>query len=129
MSNAPDYNGDLTLAFQVKDRKASIDWYGKFLGFQLMYDVAEIGWCEMATPVEGGKVSVGFSEVETPKVGQGPVPTFGVRDIDVARKHLEGGGVRFDGETIEIPGMVKLATFFDPDGNTLMFSQTLMNAG
>jgi predicted enzyme related to lactoylglutathione lyase len=52
-------------------------------------------------------------------------PTFGVKDIEHARSQLEGNGVRFDGDTIEIPEMVKLATFFDPDGNSLMLYQTL----
>ena len=33
--------------------------------------------------------------------------------------------MRFDGETREIEGMVKLATFYDPDGNALMLSQRL----
>jgi len=31
----------------------------------------------------------------------------------------------FDGDTIEIPELVKLATFFDPDGNSLMLYQSL----
>ena len=50
---------------------------------------------------------------------------FGVVDIDVARAELEGKGVRFDGDTIELPGMVKLASFFDPDGNRYMLAQSL----
>ena len=50
---------------------------------------------------------------------------FGVTDIDAARTEMEGKAVRFDGETQVIPGMVKLATFFDPDGNSYMLSQSL----
>ena len=33
--------------------------------------------------------------------------------------------VKFDGETQTVPGMVKLATFFDPDGNKLMLYEDL----
>jgi hypothetical protein len=33
--------------------------------------------------------------------------------------------VRFDGDTMTIEGMVKLATFYDLDGNKLMFSENL----
>ena len=33
--------------------------------------------------------------------------------------------MRFDGETNEIEGMVKLATFYDPDGNSFMLAQSL----
>ena len=81
-----------------------------------------MGWCELSTSVDG--VNVGLSQVESLKPG-GPTPTFGVTDIDQARSQLEGKGVRFDGDTIDIPQMVKLATFFDPDGNSLMFFQSL----
>lgn len=122
---AIETSGSLTLAFQVKDRKRAIAWYEKILGFNLLYDVEEIGWCELDARITGGTVSVGLSEVETPKVGQGPVPTFSVVDIDIARREMERADVRFDGDTIEIEGMVKLATFYDPDGNALMLSQSL----
>ena len=40
-----------------------------------------------------------------------------------ARAHLEGLGTRFDGDTHEIEGMVKLATFYDPDGNAWSLQQ------
>jgi hypothetical protein len=48
-----------------------------------------------------------------------------VKDIDAARSQMERKKVRFDGPTQEIPGMVKLATFFDPDGNAHMLYQSL----
>jgi predicted enzyme related to lactoylglutathione lyase len=127
-STTPTYDGSLTISMQVRDRKAAVVWYRKCLGFELLYDVEEIGWCEVSTQVEGGKVSLGFSEVEEPRVG-GPVPVFGVVDLDAVRKRLESDAVRFDGETRVIPQMVKLATFFDPDGNALMLSQSLMAGG
>ncbi len=116
------YEGGLTIAFNVKDVKKSIDWYQEVLGFKLTYHLEEMGWCELSTSVD--KVNVGLSQVEEPKIG-GPTQTFGVRDIDHSRKVLEERGVRFDGETIEIPEMVKLATFYDPDGNSLMLFQLL----
>ncbi len=116
------YDGGLTISFQVKDLAKSIEWYENVVGFKTMYHLQEMGWCELTTSV--GNVNVGLSQVEQIKVG-GPTPTFGVTDIDQARSQLEGKGVRFDGDTIEIPQMVKLATFFDPDGNSLMFFQSL----
>ncbi len=60
--------------------------------------------------------------------GGGCVPVWGVRDITAARASLEAAGVRFDGPTQEISGMVKLATFYDPDGNAMMFAQSLTSA-
>ncbi len=53
------------------------------------------------------------------------MPTFGVKDIDAARKRPRNRDVRLDGKTMEIPGMVKLATFFDLDGNAMMLFQDL----
>lgn len=117
------FDGGLTLAFEVKDLKKSIAWYQNALGFPLLYEAAEMGWCELQTETPG--VSVGLSQVEQPKVGHGPTPTFGVHDLDAARKLLEARDVRFDGPTQTIPGLVKLATFYDPDGNALMLSQSL----
>lgn len=122
MSAVTNFDGGVTLSFQVSDRKKSCEWYQNMLGFTMLYDVAEIGWCEMATHIP--KVNVGFSDSRGVHPG-GPVPTFGVSDIEVARKALEAKGVKFDGKTMEIPGMVKLATFFDPDNNALMLFQDL----
>lgn len=121
------YDGGLTISFQVKDRKKSAAWYQDVLGFTLLYDVEQIGWCELATETRG--VNIGLAQTENPAVGAGPVPTFGVRDIEQARRELEAKGVRFDGKTREYPGMVKLATFFDPDGHALMLYQDLQKQG
>lgn len=117
------YDGGLTISYHVKDRKRSMQWYQDVLGFNLLYDVEEIGWCELASPVKG--VNIGLSEVEQAPTGKSPVPTWGVRDIDAARRQLEAKKVRFDGDTRTIPEMVKLATFYDPDGNPLMLYQSL----
>jgi len=53
------------------------------------------------------------------------VPVFGVDDFSKSRAALEEAGVQFDGDTIEVEGMVKVATFFDPDGNGLMIAEDL----
>ncbi len=123
--SALNYDGGLTIAVNVADMKKSIAWYQDVLGFKLLYQVDEIGWCELRTEVDGGRVNIGLSKVEKPAVGAGPTPTFGVKDIEKARALLEAKKVRFDGATREYPGMVKLATFYDPDGNTLMLYQSL----
>lgn len=125
MANTLGYTGELTIATQVRDMARAIEWYGEVLGFELVYRMDEMGWCEMASPVAG--VTVGFSQVEKPKT-TGPVPVWNVADIDAARAGLEARHVRFDGDTMTIPGMVRLATFFDPDGNAWMLSQTLMKS-
>ncbi len=118
------YAQEITIAMHVSDLARSIDWYTNVLGFTMLYKVDEIGWAEFDSPVKG--TQIGLSQVDNAKGSQSCVPTFAVTDIDAARKELESKDVRFDGDTLTIEGMVKLATFFDPDGNPFMLSQSLM---
>lgn len=117
------YDGGLTCSIQVENLQKSLDWYQSVLGFKLLYHIEDMGWCELASEING--VNIGLSQVEKPARASGTKLTFGVKNIDAARKLLESKKVRFDGPTVEIPGMVKLATFFDPTGNALMFYQSL----
>lgn len=112
----------ITIALSVKDRHASADWYASMLGFDLIYHADEVGWSEVQTNTDG--VTIGFGEHTEPAPGNS-VPVFGIADIDDARGKLEGAGVKFDGETMVVEGMVKTATFYDPDGNALMLAQDL----
>ena len=127
MTSPLGYDGGLTCAMSVRDIAASMQWYQKVLGFSLLYHLEDMGWCELATETKG--VNVGLSQVEEPEVQGGATLTFGVKDIDAARRMLESERVRFDGETQTIPNMVKLATFYDPDGNKLMLYQDLQKQG
>jgi CreA protein len=120
------YDGRITLALGVADRTRSAQWYQEKLGFQLVYDMPALGWCELQT--EMANVTFGFSDAEEVRAG-GPVPTLGVRDLDAARRLLEQQGVKFDGDTVVYEGMVKLATFYDPDGHALMLFEDLSAAG
>jgi catechol 2,3-dioxygenase-like lactoylglutathione lyase family enzyme len=124
LANAPfRYDGRLTAALSVSDLDVSIPWYAEMLGFELIYRLETWGWCELKSSVRG--VSIGLGESDQVKTGGGATLTFNVRDIEEARDYLEARGVRFDGETSEVEGMVKLATFYDPDGNSFMLAQTL----
>lgn len=119
----PRFNAAITLASNVKDLDAAIAWFKNALGFKEIFKVAEAGWAEVSTPAVG--VTIGLRQSAEVGGRGGATPVFGVADIDAARTELEGKGVRFEGETMELPGMVKLATFFDPDGNTYMLAQSL----
>ena len=118
-----EYKGDITLACSVTNLDESIAWFKEMLGFDLVFRADEAGWAELTTPTEG--VTLGLGMNETVDGRGGTTPVFGVVDIAAARATLEGKGVAFDGETVDIPGMVKLATFFDPDGNTHMLAEDL----
>ena len=112
----------ITLALSVRDRHASADWYEKNLGFEVLYHADNVGWSEMKTKTEG--VVLGLGEQMEAKPGN-CVPVFGTPDIAAARSAREGVGVKFDGPTETIEGMVSTATFYDPDGNALMLAQDL----
>ncbi len=118
-----EYDGLITLSSSVNDLDRSIAWFKEMLGFELSYRVDEAGWAEVASSVTG--VTIGLGQNEEVDGRGGTTPVFGVKDIAAARKELEEKAVRFDGETVEIPGMVKLATFFDPDGNSYMLAESL----
>ena len=117
------YAGHMTAAIGVSDMERSRSWFQELLGFEPIYTLADWGWCELRTPIPGVNLGIGQEQTVTPQGGA--TLTFGVTDIAAARAYLEGNGVRFDGETREIEGMVRLATFYDLDGNTFMLAQRL----
>lgn len=112
----------ITIAMSVKDRHASAKWYENKLGFETIYHADDAGWSELQTKTVG--VTIGLGEHTKPAPGN-CVPVFGIADLDAARKKLEQTKVKFDGETDVVEGMVKTATFYDPDGNALMLAEDL----
>lgn len=116
----------ITIALSVKDRHASAEWYKSMLGFETVYHADEVGWSELQTNTEG--VTIGLGEHTEPSPGN-CVPVFGIADLDAGRQKLEQAEVPFDGETIVVEGMVKTATFYDPDGNAMMLAEDLTGGG
>ena len=116
----------ITIALSVTDRHKSAKWYEDMLGFQTIYHADEAGWSELQTKTTG--VTIGLGEHAKPAPGN-CVPVFGIADLDTARQKLEQAKVKFDGETDVVEGMVKTATFYDPDGNALMLAEDLTGGG
>ena len=123
---ALDFDGGLTCSIGVTSLDRSLVWYRDVLGFELLYRLEDLAWCEMKTPVE--RVNVGLSEVEQAGGAGGATLTFGVADIEAAKADLDAKGVRQDGPIRDIEGMVRLLTFYDPDDNALMLYQDLQTA-
>lgn len=115
------YNGGLTCALGVSDLDRAIAFYRDVLGFTLLYRSEDIGWCELSTGVE--RVNVGLSERREAAGAGGATLTFGVDNLEAAKAGLEAHSVKLDGDIMEIPGLVRLLTFYDPDDNSLMFYQ------
>lgn len=123
MNSPIAYAGHMTAAIGVSDLERSKAWFQQVLGFEHLYTLDDWGWCELRSPLAG--VNLGLGQAESVDPAGGATLTFGVHDITAARAWLEQHQVRFDGETREIEGMVRLATFYDPDGNTFMLAQRL----
>lgn len=115
---------ELTASMAVTDLDASIAWYQRVLGFTLLYRVDDIAWCELSTHMPG--INVGLSENQLVPQGGGATNVWSVSDIEAAKAALDAEGVRQDGDIQTIPDMVRLLTFYDPDGNAMMFAQSLM---
>ena len=116
-----DFNPEnCVVSVNVSDYDRSLAWYRDVLGFEVDYELADYGWCELRTPF-GFTIALGQTEEVSPGT---VVPTFGVHDIDAAIAHLRGHDVKVE-DWHEIPGMVRLSTFWDPDGTSWMLAQTL----
>ena len=117
------FDGTVLPAFHVKSLSAAKAWYAEVLGCEVAYELAEMGWCEVTTPTTGALL--GLSENPETKASGDAFLGFGVADMAEARKHLVAKKVTLDGDVIEIPNVVKLLYFQDPDGNKLMFYQPI----
>lgn len=114
--------GKLVCSIPVKDHKASAEWYCSMLGCEIVFENNDFGMSYLSTPV--ANVWLDLSQVELVQLG-GPSLVWGVESADDARALLESQGVKFDGPNRSLGDMVRLGTFFDPDGNTLMFYENL----
>ena len=122
---AISYNpANCVVSVSVSDYDRSLAWYRDVLGFPVVYELKEYGWGELKTPF-GFNIGIGQTETVTPG---NVTPTFGVRDIDEAIAYLRERDVKVE-DWHEISGMVRLSTFYDPDGTSWMLAQTLDDKG
>ena len=109
--------------YPVTDLDRAKEFYGNTLGLKKTYEMQ--GWAEFGSSENGP--SVGLSLVkEPPPASGGATVVFRVPDLEVARKNLEKHGVGFEGEVMEVPGVVRIGTFRDPFQNRVQFAQMLM---
>ena len=115
------FAGSCTAALGVTDLERGVAFYRDVLGFSVAAAMPEHGWAQLRSPVDG--LSLGLGSVEEVRRGGGATLTFEVHDLDAARAELERGGVAFDGDTVDVAAELRIATFFDPDGNQLMLTE------
>ncbi len=117
------YDGSLLVQLRVTDLDRAVTFYRDVMNFELVHRNDSLSWAKLSPGIPGVRIGLGVGrEVK----GSGNLSlNFGVRDIESARKQLEKRGVTFQGPTITIPQVVKLADFTDPDGNRIRLAEDL----
>ena len=114
------YRPNLLVQLGVANLDRAITFYTETLGFEMTERRNDLKFAHVSTNVPG--LEIGLNEIAAPKGSGSIVLNIGVKDVVATRTQLEGRGLKFNGETVIIPGKVALATFADPDGNVLRFA-------
>jgi predicted enzyme related to lactoylglutathione lyase len=108
--------------YQVKDLEAAKKFYGEVLGLKKTLDLG--GWCEFSH--KDGEASIGLNAMREGDEERGATVVLRVGDLARSQKELAAKGVKFEGDVHEVPGVVRIATFRDLEGNRLQLCQLLM---
>lgn len=110
----------------VSDIKKAKDFFTKTIGLKELKFAQEFGWAELGG--ENGGAIIGLAEegpmMET-KPGSNAVITLTVDNLEKTIQAYQKAGVELIGETMEVPGHVKLQLFKDLDGNLFQIVENL----
>lgn len=110
----------------VSDLNKSVAQYTDVLGFVVKEKHDQFGWAELAGKEGGTRLGLALSSQENLlKPGQNAVIAISVKDLVKTRENYQKKGVKLIGDIQEIPGVVKLQTFADQDGNLFQLAQNL----
>lgn len=108
--------------YNVSNLEQTLSFYTEKLGFKELYYDANNRQAMLTTNTKD--CFIGFAEAQS-LVPSSTCTTFEVENIEQAVQILQQKGVEFKGGIFEVPSLVKLATFFDPDGYKLMLSEKI----
>jgi predicted enzyme related to lactoylglutathione lyase len=111
--------------YPVTDWERAKRFYKDTLALKPAFGMDEMGWLEFE--VGSAPTHLAISRVEPGQptgASGGACAVIAVKDIDGVRADLVRKGVRCD-DVQEIPKVVKLCSFFDPDGNRIQLAQSL----
>jgi len=108
--------------FPVVDFERAKAFYRDDLEFDLVLEDESASWAEFQIS-PGAKVAIhGVKVTNANPIG---ALVLDVENLEKSELFLRGKGIKlFDKE--EIPGLTKLASFTDPDGNVIQLSQSLV---
>lgn len=114
-----EWGDQVLIQIAVSDLEQSIAFYRDTLGLPFESRIDALRWARFTLPT--GTV-LGMGEAEDASGSGSSSVNLSVRDFDAAHALLLSRGVEFVGEVVEIPGVVRLAEFRDPDGNRLQLA-------
>jgi predicted enzyme related to lactoylglutathione lyase len=113
---------EVTLSwYQVADLERAKKFYGEVLELKKTIEIP--GWVEFSHAE--GAASIGLNQMRENDAERGATVVLRVDDLARAQDDLKKKNVKFEGSVEEIPGVVRIATFRDPDGNRLQLVQEL----
>ncbi|NQV49198.1 MAG: VOC family protein [Candidatus Marinimicrobia bacterium] len=108
--------------FPVVDFERAKKFYQEDLGFELVLEDEDSKWAEFQIS-PGAKIAIhGVKATNANPVG---ALVLDVENIEKSELTLAGKGIKLFNKE-EIPGLAKLASFNDPDGNVIQLSQSLV---
>ena len=113
------FQGRAIISLPVSNLERSRRWYADRLSLQLERRLADPPWCELKTQVPN--LLLGLAEVDPMRAGDA-VLSLAVRDLQVARRQLQEEGADLS-EVASVPGVARMITLLDPDGNALMLRE------
>ena len=117
------------VAYNVSDLERAKKFYGETLGLPVALALDQAGWIEYGRPNQAHLgINLWNGPDPMPSTTGGGHATLTCGDVRGTIARLRAKGVRCD-EVQEIPGMVMLGNFYDPDGNLIQLAQTLMPGG
>jgi len=108
--------------YNVSNLEGTLTFYTEKLGFKELYYDANHKQAMLATNTK--YCFIGFAEAQSIDPSS-TCTTFEVENIEQAVQNLQQKGVVFKDGIFEVPNVVKLAAFFDPDGYKLMLSERI----
>ena len=121
------------VSINVKDIEASVDFYGKVLGWRQLQTVPFDGFSIVYFEIPGGgRLELFDYEGKNPKADRDETEAglrhlaFSVDDVDSAERDLRSKGVTITLAATDLPSLeCRVLLFLDPNGVTLEFCKSI----
>ena len=116
------FKSGVTIWYSVTSVETTLAFYTEKLGFTSEFHDVSSGMAVVQTNVKDCYIGLSESEAVVPSTS---ATVFEVANVEEAVQLLKQKGVSFVGGIETVPGVVKFATFSDPDGHSLELSESI----